>query len=446
MKKVAVLGGGASGLAAAIAAGRCGADVTVFEASDRVGKPILATGNGRCNFSNADIMSSDYNRPDFVQAAMNMLPPEDVLLFFADAGLLFRQEDEGRMYPYSNKANTVVDVLRMCAAEAGVVEQCGVAAKSVEEAGGRWRVLFEDGTCDEFDSVIVAVGGGPAKGLVPSDIRYKKTHPVLAPLKTDTKAIKGLNGTRVKARLYLDDDGKVLSEAWMDVVDPEVEQAYQGPETYGEVLFREYGISGIAVFDLSRMVQPGNTVYIDFLPDMDPQEKVDYIYGQVMTHPNRTAAQIMSGILPSNVARAIVVAAGLNPDDVILAEQEVVVLAMVSESFSLEVKGVANPKQAQVTRGGYNVKDFDPSTMECLSHAGLYAAGEALDIDARCGGYNLHWAWTSGILAGVAAAGGSMLDGVPLSDVMASAMAGNAAAGAETGVYVSLPDGSQRED
>jgi hypothetical protein len=84
--------------------------------------------------------------------------------------------------------------------------------------------------------------------------------------------------------------------------------------------------------------------------------------------------------------------------------------------------------------------------MECLSHAGLYAAGEALDIDARCGGYNLHWAWTSGILAGVAAAGGSMLDGVPLSDAMASAMAGNAAAGAETGVYVSLPDGSQRED
>ncbi len=119
----------------------------------------------------------------------------------------------------------------------------------------------------------------------------------------------------------------------------------------------------------------------------------------------RTAVQVMSGLLPSHVARAVVSAAGLNPDEPIIAEQEAVVLAMVSESFGLKVKGIADPKKSQVTRGGYNVKDFNPLTMECALHSGLYVTGEALDVDGRCGGYNLHWAWTSGMLAGSAAAG-----------------------------------------
>ena len=156
---------------------------------------------------------------------------------------------------------------------------------------------------------------------------------------------------------------------------------------------------------MSRYVRPGQTVFMDLLPDMDPQDKVDFIYDTAMAHPNRTAAQVMAGMLPSRVARAVVVAAGLNPDEPIIAEQEAVVLAMVSESFGLEVKGIADPKQAQVMRGGYAVKQFDPHTMECIAHPGLYVCGEALDIDGRCGGYNLHWAWTSGMLAGRAAAG-----------------------------------------
>ena len=117
----------------------------------------------------------------------------------------------------------------------------------------------------------------------------------------------------------------------------------------------------------------------------------------------------MSGLLPSHVARAVVSAAGLNPDEPIIAEQEAVVLAMVSESFGLKVKGIADPKKSQVTRGGFNVKDFNPLTMECALHPGLYVTGEALDVDGRCGGYNLHWAWTSGMLAGSAAAGAQLL-------------------------------------
>ena len=413
-KRIAVIGGGASGLMAAITAASEGAETILLEAADEVGKTIRATGNGRCNFSNADIMSSDYNQPEFVQRAFNMMTPEDVQLAFSDMGLLAYEEDGGRIYPYSNKAATVVDVLCMTAAEEGVEMRCGVRVKSVAPSAGAgrmaagaanagWTVELENGDAEAFDAVIVSVGGAPSKGIVPTDIPFVRTHPVLAPIRTDTDAIAGLSGTRVRVRLYLDSDPEVLRDAWMDIQDPADDVDYFGPEERGELLFRDYGISGIAAFDMSRHIRNGEMVFIDFLPDMDPQDKVDFIFGQAMDHPQRTAAQIVSGMLPADVARAVIRAAGLNPDEPILAEQEAVVIAMVSESFGLPTHGVEG-KQAQVTRGGYAVSAFDPATMGCRAYPGLFVTGEALDVDGRCGGYNLHWAWTSGILAGRAAA------------------------------------------
>ncbi len=408
-RNVAVIGGGASGLMAAISAASEGAHVVIFESADECGRTIRATGNGRCNMSNADIMSSDYNHPSFVQAAFNMMTPEDVLMAFADMGLLAYEEEEGRIYPYSGKAATVVDVLMATARECGVELRCGKRVKAVEPASRKagWTVVCEDGDAESFDAVVVAVGGAPAKGIVPADIPFVRTHPVLAPLRTDTDPIAGLSGTRVRARLYLDTDPEALRDAWLDIQDEQSEPGYSGPEERGEILFRDYGVSGIAAFDMSRHVKPGDMVFIDFLPDMDPQDKVDFIYGQALDHPQRTAAEIVAGMLPADVARAVVRAAGINPDEPILAEQEAVVIAMVSESFGLVTRGVEG-KQAQVTRGGYALDAFNPATMECFAYPGLHIAGEALDVDGRCGGYNLHWAWTSGILAGRAAAGAEL--------------------------------------
>ena len=355
--------------------------------------------------SNADIMSSDYNDPEFVQEAMNALPPESVMAFFEDLGVLAFEEDEGRIYPYSNKAATVLDMLRLGMREAGVVEHCEreVRAAAPLSQGG-WAVAFADGAVEGFDAVVCAVGGNPSRALLPDDIAFHACQPVLVGLKTDTTNIKALSGIRVRARVYLDEDPEDLRDAWLDVVDPEFEASYSGPEERGEVLFRDWGISGIAVFDMSRYVEPGQMVFLDLLPDMEPQDKVDFIWDQSMAHPTRTAAEVMSGLLPSRVARAVVVAGGLNPDEPIIAEQEAVVLAMVSESFGLSVRGIADPKQAQVMRGGFATEAFDAQTFECDSHAGLFVCGEALDVDGRCGGYNLHWAWTSGLLAGAAAA------------------------------------------
>ena len=406
MAKVAIIGGGASGLAAGIAAARLGADVHVLETADRVGKKILATGNGRCNLSNSDIFASDYNDPSFVQEAMNELPPEDVQAFFSDLGLLCFEEDEGRIYPYSNKAATVLDMLRLGLAEAGGRERCGREVRAVEpSARGGFSVQFADGGAEGFDAAVVAVGGNPARRLLPKDVTMHACRPVLAGLKTDTDAIKGLSGIRVRARLFLDEDPEDLRDAWLDVVDPDYQADYSGPEERGEVLFRDWGISGIAAFDMSRHVRPGQMVFIDMLPDLDPQDKVDFIYGQAMAHPERTAAQVLSGMLPSRVAHAVARAAGLDPDEPIIAEEEAVVLAMASESFGLTVRGIADAKQAQVMRGGYATEQVDAATMGVMGHEGLFICGEALDVDGRCGGYNLHWAWTSGLLAGRAAAG-----------------------------------------
>ena len=400
---VAVVGGGAAGLFAAIAAASRGAQVTLFEASEEVGKPIRATGNGRCNLSNADIMASDYNQPAFVQEAFNAVSPEDILFEFSDMGLLICNEEAGRIYPYSNKATTVVDILLQEARENGVDMRPSTPVKAVAPVDDRWALETMAGDSYTFDSVIVAAGGAPAKGLVPGDLPFVKTHPVLAALRTETGLIEGLNGTRVRVRLYTDHDPEVLRDAWMDIQEPKTGYEGDNCEEFGEILFRDYGISGIAAFDMSRHVKTGDMVFIDFLPDMDPQDKVDFIYGQAMDHPSRTAEDIMAGMLPRDVARAIVKAAGLNPDEPILAEQEAVVLAMVSESFGLVVKGV-EAKTAQVTRGGYAIDAVSPRTMECYKYPGLYLTGEMLDIDGRCGGYNLHWAWTSGMLAGTDAA------------------------------------------
>lgn len=332
---------------------------------------------------------------------MNALPPESVMAFFEDLGVLAFEEDEGRIYPYSNKAATVLDMLRLGMKEAGVVEHCDREVRAVAPLSrGGWAVAFADDAVEGFDAVVCAVGGNPSRALLPSDIAFHACTPVLAALKTDTTNIKALSGIRVRARVYLDEEPEDLRDAWLDVVDPEFEASYQGPEERGEVLFRDWGISGIAVFDMSRYVEPGQMVFLDLLPDMEPQDKVDFL-GAVhgASEPYRCRSDERPFAL-SRGARPVVVAGGLNPDEPIIAEQEAVVLAMVSESFGLSVRGIADPKQAQVTRGGFATECFDAHTFECREHAGLFACGEALDVDGRCGGYNLHWAWTSGLLAG----------------------------------------------
>ncbi len=380
MKRIAIIGGGAAGLAAAVAAAEAGhVQVVVFESADRVGKSILASGNGRCNFSNTHVAADLYHNAGFVARTFKTLRPEEVWDFFAGLGLLWHAEREGWMYPLTNKASTVLDVLRFAAAERGVQERCGEEVIAVTPTGRQFLVTCDNDQAAFFDAAIVACGGKVARSILPQGYRYVNTVPTLGPILTDTRPIRGLNNIRVRAALSTGDNGE-----------------------RGEILFREYGVSGIAAFNLSRFVQAGDVIAIDFLPDYACDQLDTLLEERHRQVGARPAEGLLAGMLQPPVARAVLKAAGLDPKCP-LQSFELAKICGLFKEFKLTAEGIGDPRACQVQRGGFAVGQFDPTTLSSERDQGLYVAGEALDVDAPCGGYNLHWAWTSGILAGRAA-------------------------------------------
>ena len=350
MKKLMIIGGGAAGLAAAVAATdalrahgvRVGADggadaveVTVCEADERVGRSILATGNGRCNFSNARVDAGLYRNAGFVGAALAQLRaqgghadgceepgrekavrstdaalssdavcPDPVHAFFAGLGLVWREEGEGRLYPLANKAASVLDVLRAGARDAGVRELCGCEAVRIDppsHAGDRFHVRFAGGAVRHAETVIVATGGRTARGLLPEGFEATEPRPVLGPLRTDSRLVKALNNIRVRCAISLmspDGDAKAREE--------------------GEVLFRDYGVSGIAVFNLSRFAEAGDMLRIDLLPRMDAPmleqlllERRSRLFARA---GSCTGDDVLRGMVLPAVGRGVLKAAGLRAE------------------------------------------------------------------------------------------------------------------------------------
>lgn len=401
MKTLAIIGGGAAGLAAAVEASReararsSEVGITVYEADGRVGKSILATGNGRCNLSNAKPDASAYRNAGFVGDAYRALPPAEVRSFFGDLGLVMREDGEGRLYPLTNKASSVLDVLRFAAREGGVQEACGAEAVAVTPVDGRFLVCFADDGTVFADAVVIACGGGAAQSLVPPGYGFADVRPVLGPLKTERPPLKGLNNIRVRceASLY----GRPAEAGARDRRRLHAGGALKARET-GEVLFRDYGVSGIAVFDLSRFAEAGDVLSLDLVSGMGEAELAADLASRAERFGARSAVDLVSGMLLAPVARAVLASIGVQPDAP-LSRGRTADLARAAKSFALEVAGIGDVRQCQVSRGGFDVASFAPETMESRLHAGLHVVGEALDVDAPCGGYNLHWAWTSGMLA-----------------------------------------------
>ena len=401
MKRIAIIGGGAAGLAASIAAagacraaGRDGA-VTVYEMDARVGRRILVTGNGRCNFSNTDMAAEGYRNAAFVAGVYEALPPVRVLEWFYDLGLMWSAEADGRLLPATGKASTVVDVLRARMAVLGVEECCNAKVERLmppAEPGGTWTLALADGRFVRAEALIVAAGGQDGLSFLPDGVPVEPFAAVLGPLKTVTDPIRGLDGIRVRCRTR-------LLRAGAEIAAEE-----------GELLFRKYGVSGICIFNLSRFARKGDVLSVNLLPDLSAEGARSLLAQRVQDalalRSDATWEDVFRGMVLPQVAEALLKAAGAKmADPASVDSAELAALATVLQDFRLKVEGIAEPAQCQVHRGGVAV-DAVSATLESVSHPDLFFAGEALDVDGPCGGYNLHWAWSSGILAGTGAAMG----------------------------------------
>lgn len=399
--QIAIIGGGASGLACAISAARkarntdSACEITVFEAKDRVGKKILATGNGRCNMLNTDKTPFYFSVGNFHLYALAKFNCESNIKFFRSMGLYVRSDEEGRVYPLSNQATSVLDALRLECERLGVKILTGYDVNSIVKNDKGFVINNEL----HFDKVVLACGGmASVKNFNGYELLSQLGHsitkvsPSLTKLNVcDTKYVKQLHGMRHKVRLTLTVDGKYITE-----------------ET-GELLFAKYGLSGIAVMQLSAFITRLNknekaVITADFVPTFSFNGLAEALNEIVNHDKNMKTENLLSGFMPKKLGEAVVRSVNIDINSKVgsLSEKNVRDIAKKAKKFSFAIESVRPFEDAQVTAGGADTKYFSPKTMESLVHKGLYAVGEVLDVDGLCGGYNLMWAWSSGRLCGEA--------------------------------------------
>ncbi len=503
-EQIAIVGGGASGLAAAIEAARAGAKVCIFEKSTRLGKTILKTGNGRCNLSNLNISADEaenpsfyakdfhcnkgalakYNNPQFVAPVLAAHDSTFIQNWFESMGLLLRTDDEGRIFPACNSAAVVRDVLEAEISRLGVEVHCNTEIDSIEFSDNKAKIsatelvpkntsktnnvaktssVLKTENASEpkqiqksFDVVIIATGGGSSL-LKSCGHNIEPFSPRLCGVACDKKLLKGLNNVRVKCLVSAFHASAQKCCAQWRTPHAQNQTSAEAPfaQEFGEILFRDYGLSGIVILNMSRLVEKDDVLSLDLLPNKSMEEVINLLQQNarhinqnaqhatqcsnqrneqgVAQHINQGGRQydnqrvkqhakqtenpnnpvqfqdIMRGIFVPQLNNAILQRAGFNSKQKLTSdntEKQSEVFAKIAyaiKNFNFDVRGSANENFAQVTRGGASIDEFDPQTMRSKFHDKLYACGEALDIDAACGGYNLHWAWASGIVAGQSA-------------------------------------------
>jgi len=397
---IGIIGGGASGMAAALAAAENpGNQVIMIERQARVGRKLQATGNGRCNLSNLHAGSQGYHgeNPRFSDYAIDRFPPEETLIWFQNLGLFTVAEPSGRVYPYSDQANSVVDVLRFALEKPNITQKLGFEVEKVKKTGAGFRLEGSAETV-ECDKLIIACGGLAGTKLGGTMSGYKllrsfghkctKLRPTLVQLKSCWGGVSGLKGVRANCHAAIYHDGVLFSES------------------RGELQFTEYGLSGPVIFEVSRDVCQGKgdwNARLDFLPEISEERLMAELQRRRAT--NLPASELLTGVLHNRLGRVLTQAVGISANRLIseLSDYELTELARVVKGFDVVLTEPMGMDSAQVTAGGIVTREFDDKTMESRLVPGLYACGEVLDVDGDCGGYNLQWAWSSGRLAGLSA-------------------------------------------
>lgn len=400
---IGIMGGGPSGMMAAIQAARAGSRVILFEKNDRVGKKILATGNGKCNLTNTALEEMCYhsNSSKGLSPYFAQFDQHSTVSFFEDLGMLCKVKNGG-VYPYSEQASTVLDILRLECREAGVDVRTQQPVRSIGKDRGIFQIETQTGR-ERADQVIIACGGkaNPKSGSAGDGYGIAEAfgHTVIKPvpslvqLRCSGEFFKQISGVRTEAEMTLYIENR------------------QVQKERGELMITDYGISGIPVFQFSgaaarALEQRKKTeVVIDFLPRMDRKAFEEFIEKRAVSKCGRTAEEFFLGICHKKLLTLMIKQAGMKLNDVIGTDNGKAWRKVFSllKGFCVTAVSPNSFDQAQVCSGGVSLEEIDVH-MESKLVPGLYFAGEILDVDGRCGGYNLQWAWTSGYIAGRAAA------------------------------------------
>ncbi len=402
---VAVIGGGAAGLVAAISAARAGAETMIVEHMDRIGKKILATGNGKCNYTNA-LQGVSYYRgenPAFVVPVFRQFGFADTLAFFEELGI-YPKVKNGYYYPASEQASSVLDVLRLELDHLGIPVKTSCRISAIKKQGQGFLLAAET---EDFSAktVIFATGllASPKTGSNGSAFPYiqglghhlVEIVPALVPLQGKQSFFKALAGIRAEnsIKLYIENRQAAFER--------------------GQLQLTEYGISGIPVFQLSRYaakaLKQRKKVHalLDFMPDMETECLEAMMLRRFRENAHgKTASEAVIGLLHKKLGGVLLKEAGIGrdrPAAQVTGEQIRTLCARI-KGLRVDITGSKSFEQAQVCAGGVSTDEIENETLMSKLAPGAYFAGEVIDIDGVCGGYNLQWAWSSGYVAGLHAA------------------------------------------
>ena len=403
MNSVGVIGAGASGMIAALEAAGNGAKVTILERKDKVGKKILATGNGRCNFTNSYLNADCYytDNTDFINDVFRRFDNSDLVRYFCSLGLITKDKN-GYYYPQCEQASSVVDVFYSALKEKQVEIVTGCEVVSVKKEGNLFIVESNDKQKYTFDVLIFSCGG--KSGLPKNEIAngydmlkslghsVSKLFPCLTQIRCMGINFKAVSGVRSDCELKIISDNKELMSQC------------------GEVLFTDYGISGIVSFQISHLVNEllnkhkKAYVILDLLPGMSEEELKNFTVSKLLLHPELSLDDFFTGFVNKKAAYALLKSEGLNVNNPIssFSKDDLVKMSLLFKRIELECTGTNDFENSQVTGGGIGLNEIT-SDFESKIEKGLYITGELLDVDGICGGYNLQWAFSSGYIAGNAA-------------------------------------------
>ena len=397
--RVIIIGGGASGMMAAITAAQFSdLEITLLERQARVGRKLAATGNGRCNLSHLDLEQGDYqtDAPGVLQI-FHRFGVGQTLDFFRSLGLVTVSEPSGRLYPFSDQANSVVDVLRFALDRPNLHLYTGCEVTEVRRNRAQLFQVEAAGQTFVAERLILACGGPAGGKLGGTDDGHRfaralghqivKPRPGLVQLKCASAALRSLKGVRAEAGLTL------------------LEQAQVVEQLEGEIQFTDYGVSGPAIFTLSRAAARlcAPRLQLDLLPQLSHGALRDMLQQRAARCPHLTAENLLTGMVQNRLGRVLVQQAGIRPDQPLsqLTPAQLHAVASAVKRWTLPLDGTLHFDQAQITLGGIRAGEFDPATLESRRCPGLFACGEVLNVDGTCGGFNLQWAWSSGHVAGL---------------------------------------------